>query len=78
MPRKPISFRWPEELLERIDYVRGDVPRSRWIERQLETILGLVTPPKPDEPLRAGVDLKAAPDATRSGYVKPFEPRPKG
>jgi hypothetical protein len=34
-----ITVRLPDELRERIDAVRGDVPRERWVRRALEAAL---------------------------------------
>jgi hypothetical protein len=39
MARKKTSMSFDEELLARVDAVRGDVPRSRWIERAIEARL---------------------------------------
>jgi hypothetical protein len=39
VPRKAISFRLPEELLEAVDEARGDVSRTRFVERALEKAL---------------------------------------
>jgi len=35
----PISFRWDEEFVARIDAARGDVPRSVWVRRAVERAL---------------------------------------
>lgn len=32
----PVSFRWDEEFIARVDEARGDVPRSTWIRRTVE------------------------------------------
>jgi metal-responsive CopG/Arc/MetJ family transcriptional regulator len=32
-----VSLYLPEKLVKRIDSVRGDIPRSKYITRQLET-----------------------------------------
>jgi hypothetical protein len=34
-----VEFVWPVELVERIDAVRGDVPRSKFVQRALESAL---------------------------------------
>jgi hypothetical protein len=33
---KPLSFRWDEDFVARIDEIRGDVPRSTWVQRAVE------------------------------------------
>lgn len=35
----PVMVRIPDDLRERIDAARGDVPRERWIRRVLEEAL---------------------------------------
>lgn len=43
--RKPsTSFRFSPDLLARVDVVRGDVPRTRWIERAIEARLPKTEP----------------------------------
>jgi hypothetical protein len=42
----PKSIRLPDDLAERIDSVRGDVPRERWIKRLLERELRGAAPPE--------------------------------
>jgi hypothetical protein len=37
---QPLSFRWDEEFVARIDLVRGDVPRSVFVRRAVEVALG--------------------------------------
>lgn len=39
MPKRMHSLRLHDELIEQIDRARGDVPRTRWIERALENAL---------------------------------------
>lgn len=34
-----VNVRLPDDLKDRVDTERGDVPRERWIRRQLERIL---------------------------------------
>lgn len=36
---KTLMVRLPEDLVERIDAERGDVPRERWVRRRLEELL---------------------------------------
>jgi hypothetical protein len=36
MTDKPINVRIPPDLRDRIDQLRGDVPRETWIRRRLE------------------------------------------
>jgi hypothetical protein len=38
--KKPLPLRIDEELLRRVDVARGDVPRTRFVERALEAALG--------------------------------------
>lgn len=39
MAKKPLPLRIDEELLRRVDEARGDVPRTRFVERALEKAL---------------------------------------
>jgi hypothetical protein len=39
MAKKPLPLRIDEELLRRVDEARGDVPRTRFVERALEAAL---------------------------------------
>ena len=41
MATKNMNLRLSEELLARVDVARGDVPRSVWIRRAIESGLGL-------------------------------------
>lgn len=34
-----VSVRWDDELIDQIDAVRGDVPRSKWVQRAVEAAL---------------------------------------
>jgi predicted transcriptional regulator len=36
-----VNVRIPDDLRDKIDAVRGDVPRERWIRRALEQVLAL-------------------------------------
>jgi hypothetical protein len=36
----PVSFRWDEAFVKRIDEARGDVPRSVFVRRAVERALG--------------------------------------
>ncbi len=36
----PVSFRWGEEFVARVDLARGDVPRSLFVRRCVERALG--------------------------------------
>jgi hypothetical protein len=56
----PVSFRWDAELLERIDAVREDVPRSAWVRRAVESRL------IHEEPLEEVVARDRARDAERA------------
>ena len=40
MAKRPLSLRIDEGLLARVDRVRGDVSRTRWVVRALESALG--------------------------------------
>lgn len=60
-PRKQSGstmVRIPDELRDKIDAVRGDVPRERWVRRQLETLFSV---PNSKPTLRERAD-KAAED----------------
>ena len=48
MDMQSINLPIPEELLEAVDQVRGDVPRTVWIRRAIEQRLatGPVTAPR--------------------------------
>jgi hypothetical protein len=35
----PLSFRWPQEFVARIDIARGDIPRSAFVRRAVEGVL---------------------------------------
>lgn len=39
MALRPVSFRWEAGLIEAVDGVRGDVPRSVWVRRAVEVAL---------------------------------------
>lgn len=39
MGTKNFSITLPEDLMKRIDAVRGDIPRSRWLRRRAEEYL---------------------------------------
>lgn len=39
MSLRAVSFRLPPELIEGMDRVRGDVPRTRWLIRAIEEAL---------------------------------------
>jgi hypothetical protein len=41
MPKKPLPLRIDEDLLRRVDGARGDVSRTRFVERALERALGV-------------------------------------
>lgn len=56
-------IRIPRDLADRIDRVRGDVPRDRWIRRELERALGS----RPDEVSVA----RASSRASEETYVLP-------
>jgi len=36
---KQISLQLPDDLLDRLDVVRGDVPRDRWLQQAIEAAL---------------------------------------
>ena len=38
--KRSVTFRLDEGLLDRVDSARGDVPRTRWVVRALESALG--------------------------------------
>lgn len=43
-----VNVSLPDELAQRVDRARGDVPRSRWIRRLIEN--ELAAPPEPPRP----------------------------
>lgn len=89
---RPVSFRWDESLVGRIDAARGDVPRSVFVRRAVEARLALgsqafrytedgreARPAAPREAERPAVTSgNAAVRATKSGAVrvKPAPARP--
>lgn len=36
-----VEFIWPDDLVERIDEERGDVPRTKFVQRALESALAV-------------------------------------
>jgi hypothetical protein len=50
--RTPVSLRIRSDLLERVDVARGDVPRTRFIERALESALESSRAAHPEGPSR--------------------------
>jgi hypothetical protein len=42
---KRIEFVWDDGLVERVDAARGDVSRSRWVQRAVESQLSKPAPP---------------------------------
>lgn len=42
----PVSFRWDDEFVARIDEARGDVPRSAFVRRAVEQALSGKAPAK--------------------------------
>lgn len=63
--QQPVSFRWSQELIRRVDAVRGDVPRSRWVRRVVEQALGdgpqgVAYPPVRNETASAAVGRPAS------------------
>jgi hypothetical protein len=61
----PVSFRWDEGFVKRIDEARGDVPRSVWVRRAVEEKLGRsvggLTPAEVSRLERLGVVKAPAP-----------------
>lgn len=53
-----VTIRLPDELKARIDVVRGDVPRERWVRRALEATLS-------DPPTGAGPSGEKSPAGSR-------------
>ena len=45
--RTQILLRLEEDLLERVDKIRGDIPRSRWLVRLIESGLSSESPSAP-------------------------------
>jgi hypothetical protein len=75
--RKPMNFRFPPELIARVDLARGDMNRTAFIEWALDRYLDF--PPHPDhvrlpdkEPARPVTERpKVRPGAARAASVVP-------
>ena len=69
----PISFRWDDAFVHRLDAARGDVPRSAFVRKAVEAALTgskqMMERPPP-------IDLPQEPDhiATGQPTVKPTHP----
>ena len=70
----PVSFRWAEEFVARVDAARGDVPRSRFVQRAVEAALeGSKQLMEPRSPVVADSQPRDVPARTLS---KRAQPRP--
>ena len=76
----PVSFRWSEEFVGRIDRARGDVPRSVWVRRAVERALeewvcsSALGPPAPaEQPRNRGMGFIGDPGGREvAEYPKPL------
>lgn len=69
----PVSFRWDEEFVARIDVARGDVPRSTFVRRAIERqITGQGLMPRVSQPAVTPASGRVSPKL-RVG----IKPRPK-
>jgi hypothetical protein len=59
-----LELRIERKLMARIDQARGDVSRTRWVERALESALGDVAPASPGA--EGGGRLPSSPAPTRA------------
>lgn len=71
------KVRLPDDLHERIDAVRGDVPRERWVRRTLEAALSEAQGSIPGNVV-VGRSEKPAPSPWAALGKGPVRPRPKG
>ena len=76
----PISFRWDDAFVHRLDAARGDVPRSAFVRKAVEAALSgskqmMERPPPKQEPSEA-VGERQVPEhiATGQPTVKPTHP----
>jgi hypothetical protein len=69
----PVSFRWPTELVARIDLARGDVPRSAWVRRAVEQALENASRVAPGGVVRESVTPLPAPAEQPLGLPSPPE-----
>lgn len=53
---RPLSFRWDEGFVARVDAARGDVPRSVWVRRAVEQALGVTSGETPENPRPASAE----------------------
>lgn len=87
--RKRVDLRLPEELIEAVDRARGDVTRTRFIERALEEKLAVLDVGTSGRPAGQQAPAPASPRASEHddpqqhrdmhrAWSKPFNPIPKG
>lgn len=80
MKTKRLELRVTQDFLDAIDAARGDVSRTRWVERALEKALGGRSSPGKDEGVMGVPQPSSPPAPSRAsragkGFVPP---RPKG
>lgn len=79
MDLNPVSFRWSDEKLARVDAARGDVPRSVWVWRAVEARLALVEGGKSlqaEEPVRSPEpEISPAPSREDVSKLPPAHPK---
>jgi hypothetical protein len=87
---QPLSFRWDEGFVARIDEARGLVPRSAFVRRAVEQALGTLSESGDSVTLRATYTASQLDDlaARRVSEISParstaqvkrgVQPRPKG
>ena len=51
LPARPVSFRWDEAFVQRLDKACGDVPRSRFVRRAIEAAMRSPEPEQRTQPL---------------------------
>jgi hypothetical protein len=64
-----LELRIDRKLMERIDEARGDVSRTRWVERALESALGDVAPAS--QGAEGGGRLPSSPAPSRAPEASP-------
>jgi hypothetical protein len=80
---KPVSFRWDEEFVARLDEARGDVPRSAFVRRAIEQALAPEVESHADLRARIGQSARlivgnGSPKVVTGRLGKgPVQPRPK-
>jgi hypothetical protein len=67
MPKRPVSLRIDSALVDRVDAARGDVSRTRFVERALEAYVGEGAVKGIPSPARPVAEEAAAPRSSRGG-----------